>query len=604
MSSGVMNMDSFGNVKDENAINGVNTTGNMFASMVATPIKVSRNESSGLVGSSLMNNRGSLQFSLSNLNVFQNLPRETTRGTDDLTRMKMAILSDIPEEIKWALKKYLAYSNKAPYMISLKDLPDLLPLFKPFITNLKPLIENVDQPLVKFSNEGDNSEVSNTLQLGLTCLLILRNLSQDTDSVQVLVTDNEVKDFILFVLQEYEKFCTYSSTGDNKQIFEHNFSIVNELIHYTLDIMEAISSYMAPAKLDDPFFKTLIKLLNYSKDRYMVISVLRSLSRLLVRSKADEESAADNIDESSLLLVVSFLLIDCDSELVAASLDLLYQYILPGNERISKLLSDISRFNQLATVLPKLLCDNVQLPEYSNVEQFDVNLIKRLRPPAPKEAPQLDEKLFSELLHLEEPYRSTMWLRCCFEPVKESEVTQITLWKSYESKFAQPLRELNGKRLLPAVEFIKNVSNAFSIASAMVITDPTTGKKRFVVKGIQPRYKPLSLFEAEEEHLKRIKKISGEDDKMNDLDLKNGSDNENEIIHEVTQSELPQISFPNNISEISKASATFLCLLSNDTEGSGIRFCQTIKPIVLHKLSDVPPLSSALSEYMDNTKML
>lgn len=57
---------------------------------------------------------------------------------------------------------------------------------------------------------------------------------------------------------------------------------------------------------DDHYFQTLVSILNYTKDRYMVISILRSLSRLLVRSKANEESAADNLDHKTLSLIVSF----------------------------------------------------------------------------------------------------------------------------------------------------------------------------------------------------------------------------------------------------------------------------------------------------------
>ena len=83
-----------------------------------------------------------------------------------------------------------------------------------------------------------------------------------------------------------------------------------------------------------------------------------------------------------------------------------------------------------------------------------------------------------------------------FEPVQEAEFTQISLWRSYESKFGQPVRE-SGRKLLPAVEFIKNVSNAFNNAAAIVITDPVTGKKRFVIKGIQPRFKALGIADGE-----------------------------------------------------------------------------------------------------------
>lgn len=546
---------------------------NTFLNLVPQPIRVTRNQSNGVASNK------SLQFSLANLNVFQNLPKETSRGVDDLTRMKMAILSGIPEEVKWALKKYLAYSNKAPYMISLKDLPNLLPLFTNFIQDMEPLVEKFNTPVL-----GDIKSMER-LQTGLNSLLIVRNLAQDTDSVQVLVSDKTIKNFILFVLQKFELV----AKGDlSWQIYDSNVSFFSELCHYALDLMEAISSYIAPAKKDDLYFQTLVCVLNYTKDRYMVISILRSLSRLLVRSKADEESAADNLDERTLSLIVSFLIVECDGELIIASLDFLYQYILPGAQRISILLNDAHRFATLGAILPRLLTYNIKEPEYDKLENLEVKLVKRLRPPAPSNAPDLPASLFEQLLALNEPMRSTAWLRCCFQPVVDAEFTQISLWRAYESKFSQSVRE-SGRKLLPAVEFIKNVSNAFSDASAMVITDSTTGKKRFVMKGIQPRPKALSINEGE----------YGARHPLPPLQSKFLDDSSN--ITPARQEELPEIKFPTKLSEVSKVASTFLCLLSNESSGPGLDFCRAIKPVIMHKLADIPPLSFALSEYMENT---
>ncbi|CCE62636.1 hypothetical protein TPHA_0C04880 [Tetrapisispora phaffii CBS 4417] len=577
------------------------TNGNMFSNMAATPIRVSRNESSGLVDFSgfTATSTSSVASTLAKLNIFQNLPKETSKGVDGLSRMKMSVQSNLPEEIKWGLKKYLAYSNKAPYLISLKDMPDLLPIFKAFIQSMVPIVDNFDKPItINAKDEVSNADPLTVLQFGLNSLLILRNLAQDTDSVQVLVKDSSIKEFILFILTKYETLFINKDT--EKQIYHSNVSFANELIHYVLDIMEAVSSYMAPAKLDDPFFKSLITLLNYTKDRYLVISILRSLSRLLVRSKSDELSAAENLDEKSLSAIVSFLLIDCDIELVTASLDFLYQYILPGNERISKLINDPIRMTQLSAILPKLLTSNIPLPNYEQIDNHEIRLIKRLKPAPPKDAPPIDDKLFNELIAIQEPLRSIMWLRCCFEPINEAEVTQITLWRTYEAKFSLAVREKTGKKLLPAVEFIKNVSNAFSNASAMVITDPATSKKRFVIKGIQPRFTSLSLREAEEEHAKRITNSSSDIKKS----VNNNITEEDDTIKPVEQNVLPELVFPQKLSDISNATATFLCLLSNDTKGHGLQFCQSIKPLIIHKLVNVPPLTTALSEYMENTKLL
>ncbi|CCK71413.1 Rsc9p KNAG_0G03560 [Huiozyma naganishii CBS 8797] len=586
-----------------------------FQSVAAIPIKVTREQSSGsalatingtagqpngvLGGSSVSGgnsaggasnigigngNKFSIQYSLANLNVFQNLPKETSRGIDDLKRMEMALVSGIPEEVSWALKKYLTYSNKAPYMIGFKNMPHLLPLFKKMIVDLKPVIETFKDPI------GNDKVILSKLQTGLNSLLIIRNLAQDTDCIQILVKDRDIKDFMLFVLMKYESHINANSS-DRWEVFQPNNAYFNELIHYTLDLMEAVSSYIAPARKDDPFFQTLVSLLKWTKDRYMVISILRSLSRLLVRSKEDEESAADNLDQRTLTLIVAQLLIENDSELITASFDFLYQFILPGNRRITELFRDRERFTIFGTVLPRLLSYNVRVPQYKSFDNTPIRLVKRLRPPAPTEAPALDQQLFTKLLWLEEPARSTAWLRCCFEPVQGAEVTQIALWKGYESKFGSAVRETS-RKMLPAVEFIKNVSNAFTHASAMVILDPATGKKRFVIRGIQPRSKPISIEEGESASRTTLTGIQSK--------FIGGTSQ----IKESRQETLPEIKFPTQLSDVSNAAATFLCLISNDTKGAGMEVCQAIKPLIVHQLADIPPLSAALSEYMENTPTL
>lgn len=545
---------------------------NVFQSIMPTQISVTRDLSNG-VGSK---SGSALQHTLASLSVYQNLPGDATIGVDDFTRMKMSILSGLDDEVIWTLKKFLVYSNKAPYMISLKTNKELVRVFDKFIILTKPILKNFESPI----NQNDFY----ILQKGLNSILILRNLAQDADSTQVLATDVALKEFLLEVL-------IYNNEINEAKfnLYQGNTSYFIELTHYVLDLVEAISSYIAPAKKNDLYFQNLVSILRFTKDRYSVISILRSLSRLLVRSKSDQESAADNLDDSILNEIVYKLLIDCDSELIMASLDFLYQYILPGNERINRLLSNKDRYSILSTVLPNLLTYNTMLPNYESLSQVEIKLAARMKPQPPTSAPDVSEELFQQLLNLNEPMRSTAWLRCCFQAASTSEVTQISLWKSYEETFSQIVRD-SGKKLLPAVEFIKNVSNAFHGASAMVITDSSTTKKRFIIKGIQPRIKALNIPEAEAAAMAPV------------------SENENNEglgqMKEALQVALPTLDFPNKLSDVSKASATFLCLVSNDSKGLGLPFCKGVKPTIMHKLADVSPLSEALSEYLDNVSIV
>ena len=224
-----------------------------------------------------------------------------------------------------------------------------------------------------------------------------------------------------------------------------------------------------------------------------------------------------------------------------------------------------------------------------------------MRPPPPTEVPNLEDELFQQILALNEPARSTAWLRCCFEPVRESQFTQITLWRAYEAKFSSPVHR-SGRKLLPAVEFIKNVSNAFRYASAMVVTDPASGEKKFVIRGIQPRLRAVSIKEGEvaamDPHPQRLHTM-----KPQFVITKPDGHGIQEILP-ARQEPLVKLQYPRQLSDVAKAVATFLCLLSNDNKGVGIEFCQRIEPVVLHKAADIPPLSTALSEYLDNTRAL
>ncbi|KAK5780227.1 hypothetical protein RI543_002772 [Arxiozyma heterogenica] len=529
----------------------------------------------------------SVQYSLANLSIFQNIPTETLRGCDDLTRMERSLNSNLLNEMKWALKKYLTYSNKAPYMISLKTLPHLVNYFKRFIINLVPIINNFTEKLHTSTNNLD----ADHLQMGITSLLILRNLSQDIESVQVLIKDSDLKQFLLFVLITYNKSENNKNNSSDQYMYHTNIKYFNEILHYSMDLIEAISTYIAPASKNDPLFENLVLILNKTKDRALIISILRSLSRLLVRSKEDEESAADNLDDNTLTLIVNNLLISLDAELVITSFDFLYQFCLPGNKRIQSLLNNKKRFKILQSVLPEYLTYNVKLPNYQQIDTTEVKLIKRLRPPPPKKPPTLPKDLFQELLKFDERKRSATWLRCCFEPVMTAEYTQIQLWKSYETTFSEPVRKQGGK-IGPAVEFIKNVSNAFPDAAAMVIVDPTTETKRFVIKGIQPRHKALSIEEGY--------KLS----KWTKTDVESKFIKESKAIEKPKQANLPKLSFHTQLSDVTKVTCTFLCLISNDSKGKGLELCQVIKPLVMHKLASVPALNTELAEYIDNTPQI
>ena len=87
----------------------------------------------------------------------------------------------------------------------------------------------------------------------------------------------------------------------------------------------------------------------------------------------------------------------------------------------------------------------------------------------PTSAPELTEELY-KIVAFPEPIRASTWLHCCYEATmtEQAEVTQISIWKAYETQFQEiwkPNTEgtlnHNYKPLLPAVEFIKMLRKHF-----------------------------------------------------------------------------------------------------------------------------------------------
>ena len=79
-------------------------------------------------------------------------------------------------------------------------------------------------------------------------------------------------------------------------------------------------------------------------------------------------------------------------------------------------------------------------------------------------------------------------LRTCFEESPASQITQIALWQAYQVPFARYGAQ---RPLLPAKDFITNVSNTFTPATAQVLGSPPN--QRFVIKGIRPRKTPVDI---------------------------------------------------------------------------------------------------------------
>ncbi|WFD31070.1 hypothetical protein MSPP1_002101 [Malassezia sp. CBS 17886] len=108
---------------------------------------------------------------------------------------------------------------------------------------------------------------------------------------------------------------------------------------------------------------------------------------------------------------------------------------------------------------------------------------------SPQEAAQArmlrpDER--ASLQHLSEPDRSMAWMRLLFEADPAAEVTQMEFWIAYRDQFSAAVPSADAP-LQPAATLIRNVSQVFPGAAAMVIPAAPGTQPRFIIRGIAPR---------------------------------------------------------------------------------------------------------------------
>lgn len=252
---------------------------------------------------------------------------------------------------------------------------------------------------------------------------------------------------------------------------------VVELKHYALDIAEQLTKYMS-FEVEDPLYISLLAQLQ-SNDRGTILTSLRAISRISL-----------NLEENNLLKGVPALAVEKimdwtllhDEELVGASLDFLYQYTAVV-DNVDFMVTEL-QVEPLVNQLTRLLSYGVKIVE----KEFPLG--PEYKTAAPENIAPLPQELQSELEKLDEPERSSQWLRCLFEEDREESITQIAMWQAYQARFS-PMAGQTGRALLPAAEFIKNVSTTFGDkVAAQVQSGPV---QKFIIKGLRRRAIPVNF---------------------------------------------------------------------------------------------------------------
>lgn len=467
-------------------------------------------------------------------------PGNGHQGVDDLRRIIMSLKSGLESEVAWSLSLLTRYTIQPS--ISLEGDPFLgHELIKYFIIPYQLLAEKkydlINQNIMTYS---------------LDSLLTLRNLSQDLSNQQWLSQIPSFKKSLIELLKFLANWFYHPQGKEVTSLMKYDNQFL-EALNYLVDLLEPLTCYYIDNSKTDLLFHLLLNTLVVTPDKNLFVGILKCLSHLLIvwdrNSQTNEDgvdidgrhhddeleqdeddvnstnNCIDSITDSQLETITNTLLVG-DNEINNAVLEFLKMYLFsealhekyPSSvkdsqkHRLRKLLqlsSSRGSFNTLMKQLPLLVVSNLPLNEPIESKQApSLNLTKRSKysgmPIAP---PALTDELFRIIVLFPEPMRASTWLHCCYEPTttEQGEVTQISIWKAYESQFqevwkpnAEGVFQQKYKPLLTAVDFIKNVTKAFPYAEAKVISLPPsngeqTPSKKFIIRGIQPRQFPVSI---------------------------------------------------------------------------------------------------------------
>lgn len=492
------------------------------------------------------------------------------QGPDMMTRITMSLKSGIPEEIEWALTSLSQISCTSPNLVNFEKKPyvahELIGYFiKPFqkilekkelqITQAEMLLSldsllslrNLAQDLVNQQFLSQLKPLKKHL-IEVLKLFIHWFYVGDTRSHQLTQFHNQFREGFNYLIDLLEPLsCYYIDNTKNDPLFNQLlFASVHSKDKYVLINTLRILSHLLFIK--DTNSKAAEGDINNDKHEEEQEEEL---------SKTPN-NCIDAIEEHHLENFVSFLLV-ADNELSIATLEFLKQYLssealhpsFPNSVkdsqsyRLRKLLQITSSktiYQILIKELPILIVSNLPLNDRSRIPDMpSLSLTKRSQYiNVPTLLPLLSKQLYDIIVKFPEPLRATTWLRCCYEPfskaneskvisdsadVTPGEVTQISLWKAYEKQFEEVWQTSKTQPnpewppLLPAVDFIKNVNSAFPNSEAMVVnlnseSPEQPPKKKFIIKGIQPRQFVVNIDIGNYEAL-RQKPVSASDASLN-----------------------------------------------------------------------------------------
>ena len=374
-------------------------------------------------------------------------------GAPHLQRINMALRSCIEDEIEWGVRCLVRYSYNNITNISIEQIPGAM----------EALVERIHPVLL-------SSPTRNTVEKATEAALVIRNFCLVEKNVISIIKVRMLKEVMVDVVQLAD------ATG------------MQELQFYCLDILESMSFFVVIDNEMHPMYN-LMKSLLLSKDRSSIRAALMSLAKFAAND--NDNRLLQDISPPAIEKVRNLLLLN-DEQLLSAALDFLYQYttyaanvrvIFDDKASLRTMFSQLVRLLMFGAIPKKLDLDSSALQKIYPPLKASPPIVPRINPPA------LPQAIIAELNALKEPRRAIEWVRTCYEMSPKDDLTQVSVWQAYQSRFFPYVKE--GKPLLQPGDMIKNVSVSYSSAAAMLLED--SGTKRFIIRGIKPRKMPKDL---------------------------------------------------------------------------------------------------------------
>lgn len=406
------------------------------------------------------------------------------KGPDLLLRVLMGLQSGVRSEADWCLTTLLNFTT-AHNPDLLRTRMDILNLVIDFINDHWDEVTRSKLPI-----DDDYSTLLLRSKV-LEALLIMRNVCIDQMTAVALAPNclsfieagvklpnlPQYHEMRLLSLEVCEHVCFLPAANQIKQNANDSTS-------------SSSNSGAGPGAGADStvhgLFEALVNILASSQDKSVLMSALRSVSRLLVFDT--RETSPLLYYPKSVIRVFRFTMID-DAELQACALELLQQFFsrLQRVDQISSVFGGSIETDALSRHLVRLLCFQMEK------EPADyLRLPRRTRKLAPVVPPTIPPSLMQSLLRLPEPERATAWIRASYDLDPEGEVLQVSLWTAYQRLFEPHERDGTGHRMLKAIDFIRTCTTNVRGAQAKVVSTPE-GPKKFIIKGLVPRETALSL---------------------------------------------------------------------------------------------------------------